>query len=188
MPGIVQVISTSIDELKNRLVKCRFMGLNDIREPKESSPYGLDSNPIADMRAIYVETSTKGKYYVIGYVTTERMADVGETRLFSTDTNGQLQAYMWLKNEGNILELNGNDDNAVLFNKLKIEFNELKQSHNDLVSKVNANAALQGTHTHPYLNATTPSVTSPSGVPGQTSTPSDANIDNAKNEKIKTNS
>lgn len=187
MPGIIEVISTSIVK-KCQLIKARFMGPSDIRTPKDAAPYGWDSCPIAGARMIYTETRNKGKYYTYGCVTTERKTQPGEVRIFSTDAAGGDQAYIYLRAAGNIIEIGGADNNAVKFNELKTEFNKLKSDHNNLVSVVNSNAVLLGSHTHPYINLVTPAVTSPSGVPGQTGSANTSNIDNAKNSKIKTNS
>lgn len=193
MIGVSKVISSSFDSAKRLVVKILYQGIiskgvGDIRTPIEASPFGIDSNPTEGKIAIYAQSTVRGKYYVLGYLNTKRIAEVGETRLFSTDENGELQAYLHLRNAGNILELNGNDNYAVLFNELKTEFNKLKDDYNNLVTKVNANASLLGTHTHPYLNIAVPATTSPSGVPGQTGSANTSNIDNAKNTKIKTNS
>lgn len=193
MIGVAKVISTSLDRAKRSVVKILFQGKltngqGDVRTPIEASAFGVDSNPTEGKIAIYAQSPQKGKYYIIGYLNTDRKALVGETRLFSTDDAGALQAYLWLRNNGQFLELNGNDNFAVKFNELKTEFNELKGKHNDLVSKYNALAVLMGTHVHPYINVAIPATTSASGTPGQAATPSAANIDNAKNTKIKTNS
>jgi hypothetical protein len=91
----------------------------------ETSPFGIDSNPIKDMAAIYAETAKIGETVLIGYINKDQLAAIGETRLFSKDAAGLLKAYVWAKNDG-ILELNGNTDFAVKFSKLKEAFDELK--------------------------------------------------------------
>jgi hypothetical protein len=126
MIGVVKVISTSFDEAKRLIVKVLFRGKiidgkGDIRTPIEASPFGIDSNPTEKKVAIYAQSSVKGQYYIIGYLNTDRIAKVGETRIFSTNESGELQAYVLATNAGNILELNGNDNWAVKFNELKTE-------------------------------------------------------------------
>lgn len=183
MIGVSKVISTSLDAAKRLVVKILFQGKltngqGDVRTPIEASSFGVDSNPTEGKIAIYAQSPQKGKYYIIGYLNTNRKALVGETRLFSTNESGELQAYVWLRNNGQFLELNGDDNFAVKFNELKTEFNKLKTSYNNLVTVFNA-------HTHPYVNGVSPAVTSPSATPGTSNT---SNIDLAKNDKIKTNS
>lgn len=182
MIGTVKVISTSFDKFKRLVVKVLFRGkiingIGDIRTPIEASSFGIDSNPTAKKVAIYAESGVIGKYYIIGYLNTNRLADVGETRIFATDKDGVLKGYTWLKNNGT-LELMGNTNWAVKFNELKTAFDELQ-------SKFNTHVSTYNTHTHPYINVLVPANTSASAA---VSTPSIADIDNAKNTKIKTNS
>ena len=54
----------------------------------EAMPYGVDSNPIKDMVAVYSETTGKGETVIIGYLNKNLKAEVGEFRTFSTDSNG----------------------------------------------------------------------------------------------------
>lgn len=183
MAGIVEVISTSFDKAKRLVVKVLYQGKlidgkGDLRQPLEVSPYGVDSNPIKGKRALFITTGVAGKYYVPGYLNTARLAQPGEFRSFSTDANGQLQAYMWLKNSGNIMELNGNDNWAVKFNELKTEFNKLKTDYNNLVTTFNS-------HVHVLTLSAGTGTAAPSVSQGAANT---SNIDNVKNAKIKTNS
>ena len=80
----------------------------------ESLPYGLDSNPIKGMTAIYAATSNDAESVIIGYIQKNQLCEVGESRLFSTDENGVLKAYIWNKKDGTI-EINGNDYTAVRY-------------------------------------------------------------------------
>jgi hypothetical protein len=66
------------------------------------------------MVAIYSETGEKGKTIIVGYINKNQLADVGETRLYSTDETGLLKTYCWLKNDGSI-ELGGNTNNLVRY-------------------------------------------------------------------------
>lgn len=181
--GVIKVLKTSLDNFGRRIVQALFMGgitngKGDVRTPLQVAPFGIDSNPTKDKRGLYVTTQTIGKYYTFGYLNTDQMAEPGETRIFSTSTSGQLQAYVWLKSAGNILELNGDDNWAVKFNELKTEFNSLKQT-------VNTNASVFNAHTHILALSAGTGTAAPSVTQEQSST---ANIDNAKNTKIKTNS
>lgn len=117
--------STSFDDLKRRVVKLLRFGKNDVQSPIEAAPYGHDSNPIKDMIAIYGTTQRQGDTVVIGYINVNQLAEVGENRLYSTNANGDLQTYVWLKNNGDIL-LGGDADNAVRYSPLSNELTAFK--------------------------------------------------------------
>ncbi len=69
---LVKIISTEIDNLKRRVVKFFRMGKSDVRTSLEANAYGIDSNPIKDMIAIYSDTSLNGKTVILGYINTKR--------------------------------------------------------------------------------------------------------------------
>lgn len=168
-------------KIKNgvRWVKVQIWGPGDIGEAPVVSPFGVDSSPIAGMQAIYGGTSANGINNVIGYILPSALAEPGETRTYSTDANGTVKAYMWHKGDGTT-HINGDADYAVLFNKLKEEFDELQDVVNDMVSEWNS-----------FCTNYIPGSPSVAGAPLTLSTatvaPSMAVIDNAKNERIKTN-
>lgn len=170
----VKTLSTEIDNLKRRIIKFLRLGKFDVQTSIEVSPYGIDSNPIKDMVAIYAESSVKGQTFIIGYLNKNQMAAVGELRTYSTDDKGVEKFYTWLKNDGT-MEIGGNGNFAVKFNELKTEFNKLKDSHNDLLTEYK-------THTHSGVTSGFAS----SGPTVSTQIPNASNIDNAKNDKIKT--
>ncbi len=172
--NLVTIISTEIDGLAQRVSKFLRFGLNDVQTAIQTAPYGMDSNPIKDMIAIYGATSEKGKPVIIGYINKNQLADVGEARIFSTDENGVLQTFIWLQNDG-IMEIAGNVDNMVRFSDLETAFDELKTDFNALVAKYNV-------HVHPGVVAGMASTL----VTTSTSTPSAADISGAKIDQIKT--
>jgi len=129
----VKIISTEIDELRRRLVKFLRFGKNDVQTAIEAAPYGVDSHPVKDMIALYAPTTQNGKSVIVGYLNKNQLAEVGELRLFSTNTQGDEQAYVWLRSSGDI-ELNGDTDNLIRYSKLS---NRL----NTLVSDINAELA-----------------------------------------------
>lgn len=175
MNNFVKVISTEIDTLKRRIVKVLRFGKSDVQTAIECGPYGIDSNPIKDMVAVYGETTEKGKVTIIGYINKNQKAGIGEFRTFATDENGTEKFYTWMKSDGT-MEIGGGANFAVKFNELKTEFNALKQSHNDFLTEYK-------THTH-VLTLTSGTGTAAPTV--STQTPNTSNIDNAKNDKIKT--
>jgi hypothetical protein len=113
---ILKVANTSFDSLKRLVVKA-WNGKSDTRTAIEASPYGIDSNPVKDMVAIYAKTELDGNEYIIGYLNKNRLAAIGETRLFSTDTNGTLKTFVWLKSDGT-MQLGGSIHNAVRYTPL----------------------------------------------------------------------
>lgn len=168
-----KLISTSIDDLKRRVCKVLRFGNSDVQTALEVTAYGIDSNPIKDMIAIYGETSVKGQVVIIGYLNKNQKAEPGELRLFSTDANGAEKGYIWLKNDG-IAEILGNSNFAVKYKELEKAFNDLQKSHNDFLAEYQK-------HTH--LTNFPVITTAP---PVSTQVPDQADITKAKNEKIKT--
>jgi hypothetical protein len=121
---LTTVFSTSFDKAKRLVVKLLRFGLNDTQTAIEISPYGVDSNPIKDMIALYDKTPGSGETVIVGYMNKNRLSAPGEFRAFSTDSSGNLKSYIWLKNNGN-LELNGNADHAVRFQALETALNNM---------------------------------------------------------------
>ena len=171
---IANILSTTFDSVKRRLIKVRVLGVTDIRTAFETNAFGIDSNPIKDMRAIYAETANKGERVIIGYLNKNQLAAVGETRLFSTDANGNIKTYIWLKNDATI-EIGGNTKHMVRFEELQTAFNQLKTDFNNLVTKFNSHVHT-GVTTGGGSSATTP-------TPGTAST---ADITGAKIDTVKT--
>lgn len=176
--NFVKTISTELKD-KMRIIKYARYGKDDIQTSIEASPSGVDSNPIKDMVAVYAPTGTKGETVIIGYLNKNQKAEVGELRVFATNDSGTEKFYVWLRSSGEI-EIGGTSNYAVKFNELKTEFNALKQSHNDLLNEYK-------THTHiATLAVSGSSATGTTNPTISTQTPNTSNIDNAKNDKIKT--
>jgi hypothetical protein len=117
MLNLVKIYSSSVDSFKRRIVKFLLYGKNDVRESIFISPYGVDSNPIKDMIALYGSTDEKGSSVIIGYINKNSIAGPGELRLFSTDGSGLEKSYAWLKADGSV-EINGSTDNFVRYTAL----------------------------------------------------------------------
>jgi hypothetical protein len=163
MIKLVKTISTELGNGGRRLIKILGMGRKDIQTPYQAAPFGFDSNPIRDMVAVQANTGEMGKTAIIGYINVEQLAEVGESRIFSTDDAGVEKAYIWLKNDENI-EIGGNADFMVRYSALETAFNQLKNDFN--------------AHVHPGV------VSGPSST--AVTTPSTADISPAKIEDIKT--
>jgi len=170
--NLVKVDSTKLDDVKRRVIKFLRLGKSDVQTSLEIAPYGIDSNPIKDMVALYSPTGENGKTCIIGYINKNLKAEPGEFRTFATDDQGNERFYTWMKKDGTI-EIGGDTDNAVKYSELEKAFNQLKQDFNALVLSFN-------THQH-----TCP----PGGGPttgAQTASTSSADISPAKHDKIKT--
>lgn len=174
MLNITKVISTSFDDLQRRFIKVLRKGKSDVQTPIEASPFGIDSNPIKDMIAVYGQTEEKGKTVIIGYIDKNKLAASGETRLYSIDNNGNLKTYVWLKNDGT-MEIGGNTKHMVRYEELQTAFNQLKQDLNTFITIFNS-------HTHTGVTIGVGS-TSTTTTPG---TSSSADISPAKIDNIKT--
>ena len=172
--NLVTVISTKVEGFK-RKIKFLRLGKSDIQETAEVSPFGIDSNPVKDLIAVYAPTLQQGKAVIIGYINKNQLADVGETRLFSTDAQGDLQTFIHLKNDGTI-EMGGAADFMVRYTQMAASVNELK---NDLT---NLKAAFTGWVPVPTDGGLALKVTSATWF----GTPLVQDISNAKIAEIKT--
>lgn len=131
--------SATIEKTK-RIVKVLQFGA---KTAKECAPFGIDSQAIENLTAIYAETTNAGESVVIGYINENALAKEGEMRLFSTDKDGTLKSYLWLKNNGNI-ELNGNQYTAVRFQELQTALNNQLQLINAELAKISLAGASVG--------------------------------------------
>jgi len=177
MNRFVKIISTKADDIGRRLVKSLGWGKDDVQETKVASSFGDDSNPVENMVAVYSPTSDIGNPVIIGYINKNQIADIGEKRIFSTDSDGNVVFAIHLKNDGTA-EIGGNSDFLVRFNELESGFNQIKSDLNDLVSAFNS---------HMHATAATGPPVPPTPIPSQIpATPSTASISGAKIEEIKT--
>jgi hypothetical protein len=160
--SFVKKISAEVDALTRRVVKFVRYGKKDIQTSLQVAPHGIDSNPVKDLIALYADTGEKGKTVLVGYLNKNVLAAVGETRLYSTDADGALQTFIWLKADGT-MELGGNAKHLARF-----------EDFNNFVTTV-FNA-----HMHPTAGTGAPS------PPTLTGTASTASIDSSKIDEIKT--
>ena len=174
--NLVKVISSEIDNTKRRIVKFLRYGKSDVQTSFEAMPFGIDSNPTKDLIAIYGATGENGKTVIVGYINKNQIADVGELRLFSTDSDNAEKFYIYLKNDGNC-EIGGDADNMVRYSKLQSAFDELKQDFNNHIQNWNAFSAAYAPGSPTTLG------TPPTAL---TSQGSNADITQAKINEIKT--
>ena len=170
-----KVNDSTQDNVFRRILKTLF-GRSSVSNAFESSPFGLDSNPLLNDDAIVIESLENGKKVVLGYINKNQIAGKGEIRLYSLNSDREEQNYLWIKSNGDI-EVGGDSDNMVRYSKLETAFNELKDDFNNHVQKWNifATAYIPG---GPVLVGTPPTAS--------TSSTSNADISQAKIDEIKT--
>ncbi len=178
MIKIVKVISSAIEE-GLRKIKVQRLGKSDIQTPFQGNPAGIDSQPIPGLKAIHAETGEKGEPVIIGYINEELLAEDGEIRVFSLDSNGALKAYLMAKADG-ILEVNGNADFMVRYSALETAYDQLKDDFDNFVSTYN-------THTHPVPGITAGGASTVASVTTSTGNPSTGDITPSKIDNVKTN-
>lgn len=142
---------------------------------------GIEINPADGEKLVITPIAGSSSYMVSIAGVNENIApdcDKGERKIYSVTPDGQtIKAFARFKNNG-VIELNGNDNFAVLFNELKIEFNELKGKYNSLVSLYNSHVHIT---TATVGASAVPGVLSPTVSAGTTSA---ANIDLAKSQNV----
>lgn len=169
MIRLVKIISAEIGTQGKRVIKFLGMGTDDVQTAQQTSPYGFDSNPVAGLVGVYAKTGQMGKTVLLGYFNRDQIAGIGETRLYSTDEDGELKTYIHLKNDETI-EIGGNSDNMVRYSKLEEAFNQLRDDFNS--------------HTH--ITTATVGASPTPGTIAPPTTSSAADISGAKIDKIKT--
>ncbi len=176
MIRISKIISTAL--VKGKLIiKVLRLGEKDVQTVNYSVPFGIDSNPNLEYRAIYAKTGEKGANILLGIINENVLASFGEIRIFSNDLDGNEITQIHLTNEG-IIKIGGEDDNMVRYSKLEEAYNELNDKFNDLVSAFNQ-------HVHPTAapGAPSPPTPVPSVIPA---TPSTGDITPSKIDEILT--
>lgn len=176
-----------IDADGDRVLKYRNIGDNTT-ENELALPPGIDSAPIKGMYLVAIDTYDKGYAKVIGMLPDEKytVAQPGETRIYSIDTDGNVKAVVYLKGDGSIavtgesMSLLGSGDNLVRYSKLEAAFNELNDKFNNLVNQYNS-------HVHQYTDTGgSPTVFTQTIAAPQQGQESDADITPAKIEEITT--
>lgn len=170
---LTRVISTQLDNLNRRLIKVLRFGRSDVQTPFQALPHGIDSNPVKDWLAVYSDTTEKGKPVIIGYINPDQLAEVGGTRIYSTDVDGAVKFAIYLRADGTC-EVGGDTDNMVRYSELETAFNTLRDDFNNFVNLT------YNLHQHPTAAVGPPS---PPSVTGQQS---QADISGAKINEVKT--
>ena len=139
---------------------------------------GFHSLPHDDIMAIVLDVNGMNIAVATHDYKLNKTLEKGETLIYSYDADGVVLSSVKMNKTGEFV-VNDGVDYAVLFDKLKIEFNELQQKHNDFVTTFNA---------HIHITTATVGATAVPGVIASTTTietPSIADIDNVKAEKVR---
>lgn len=151
----------AVIESGKRILKVEQFG---IKTADEVASFGVDSNPLKGMVAIYSDTTNASESVILGYINKNQLADSGEIRLYSLDSNKALKSFIWLKND-NTIEFNGNTYSMVRYEPLESGINAKDNLINIELGKIaTAIGSLGGVYT-----------------PASVST----NISSAKNEDLK---
>lgn len=131
------------------------------------APFGEDSAPLKDMIALYAETAETGDSFIIGYINSQQIAQPGEKRIFSLQSDGSLSIDIHLKADGT-MEIGGNSDFAVRYNELNAELQLQNTALNLEFSKIAI-----------AINALAPGSYVPSSI--------GLDLSGARNNEVKTN-
>jgi hypothetical protein len=132
---LTKVISTSIEKGK-LIVKVLGLGSRDVQTVNNILPFGIDSNPNKNYRAIYSSTESLEDRILLGILFERALCAPGETRLYAENTGGEEVFSLHLKNDGTC-ELGGNTNYLTKYNELKTGFDQLLEDHNKLVDAFN---------------------------------------------------
>lgn len=131
---ITKIISTAI--VKSRLIiKVLGLGSKDIQTVYNITPFGIDSNPVSGLRAIWARTESMEDRILLGVLFEHAIAATGEIRLYSTNENGTIVFSLHLKNDGTC-EFGGNADNLVRYSKLNDGLQSTKTGINIELGKI----------------------------------------------------
>jgi len=160
-----------------RLIKVIKSGKADTRQAYQSAPHGIESAPAEseEVVALYSYTEKRGEPVIVGYLNKRAVVNAGETKVYSTDADGEEQIAIKLTSDGKI-QIAGDSDFAVRFTELEKGFNELKSDLNSLIQSYNA-------HTHPFTGLAPGTAGSTSKTP-KTGSSSSAEISDAKVEDV----
>lgn len=143
MATLTKVISSTLDSLGRRIIKVLRSGKDDAQTATEALPYGFDSNPIAGMRAVFTTTANKKQKAIVGYFNVNQLSETGESRMYSTDDNGELKIFIRCKKDGTIL-LGGDVDNAVKYTPLNSGLQDLVTQLQEELLKIQAGITAGG--------------------------------------------
>ena len=137
---LTQIVSSLVDKGK-RIIK--LMRMSDCVEVSESMPFGVDSQPLPNMIAIYSQTKVKGANVVLGYINVNQLVDIGETRLFSADKNNTIKYNVKLSNDSNLYL--GVSTDFITYADNLVKANETIADLQAMITQMNTNLTLIAT-------------------------------------------
>lgn len=143
----------------------------DVQTVQLITQAGEDYNPPDGSKVIVIPIRKNWKIGIAVDDLIEPSMDEGERKLYSSE-NGAIKAFINLLVDG-VMELNGNADFAVRFNKLEEGFNQFRDDFNTFRQTIYA------LHTHPDP------VSGNTGTPSLTGANTNASIADAKIDEIK---
>ena len=116
-PGIKTGTVTGSQIAKNRrsgrertLLQVRFESADDVQTVEYYAPAGDDGRPANGSRVAVLSAGPSWKIAIAADDKTERLAEKGERRLYSTDDSGDVQAVLWLHADGTVSLRNPAED------------------------------------------------------------------------------
>lgn len=112
----------------------------------EYMPWGVDSAPVNNVRALTAETENRNSRVVTGYENVSQKAAPGEFRCYATDVDGNVVVDIYLRNNGTI-EAGGNTNHLTQWEALNTALNSYFSSLNTAITEGVATAG--GSYTPP---------------------------------------
>lgn len=133
---------SSVIENGKRIIKSKGIG-GSVMTTKESYPFGFDSQPPEGWTAIYSETTNSDEAVIIGYINKNQLVGQGESRMYSVNAQGEVQATIVCDASGRI-SLNGNGYSSVRFENLQNSLNSQNSLINIELGKISTAIGLIG--------------------------------------------
>lgn len=119
---------------------------------KQVTPFGIDSNPLNNLTAIYADTTNVGEALILGYINKDYITEQGEIRIYSVGADLAVKAYVHAKKDG-ILELNGDDFSSIRYENFKTKIDLLQQDINAQLGLISTSIlGVGGVYTPANLN------------------------------------
>ncbi|NRA92568.1 MAG: hypothetical protein HRU26_07765 [Psychroserpens sp.] len=133
MISIGKVTSTTVSNMV-RTVKAIVLGKNP-RTALYAGPFGEDSVPPQNTRAIVVQGVSSDSKVVIAYINRNQLDSLaeGEKRIYSVKDDGSLSTDIILRSDGT-MEIGGNTDFLVRYSKLKEEYDKTKDALDSIIN------------------------------------------------------
>lgn len=125
-------VKSSVIENGKRIMKVIQFGT---KTAKEVGPFGFDSSAPENLTALYCKTSNDDEDCIIGYINKNQLANLGESRMYSVDAQGEVMATILCDASGRI-SLNGNAFSSVRYENLVIGLNSQNALINAELSKI----------------------------------------------------